>query len=172
MRLVLKITSVVLALLATLLVIAFFLPNQYSIEHATEIVVNRDTCLVMLRSPQTWSIWMSPEEENKDKKRYIEFKADAEMIASGLNGRFTQDNLIHQTSMDTIWIESSPAGSLIHWKSVWPCAFPFGRYAGLIYKLDWEEQVQQRLNALQKYLDESTLGPPVQLDQEEAIQDQ
>ncbi len=172
MRLVLKITSVVLALLATLLVIAFFLPNQYSIEHATEIVVNRDTCLAMLRSPQTWSIWMSPEEENKDEKRYIEFKADAEMIARGLNGRFTQDNLINQTSMDTIWIESSPAGCLIHWKSVWPCAFPFGRYAGLIYKLDWEEQVQQRLNALQKYLDESTLGPPVQLDQEEAIQDQ
>jgi hypothetical protein len=38
--------------------------------------------------------------------------------------------------------------------------------------MDWERQVQQRLNALQKYLDESTLGPPVQLDQEEAIQDQ
>jgi hypothetical protein len=172
MRFVLKITSVILALVATLFAIAFFLPNRYSTEHTTEISVNRDTCLIRLRNPQTWSIWMSPDEENKIKKRNIEFTADAELIASGLNGRFTQDNLIHQTSIDTIWIESSPAGSLIRWKSVWPCELPFGRYAGLLNKLDWERQAQQRLNALQKYLDESTLGPPIQLNQDEAIQDQ
>lgn len=173
MRLIIKISSIVLALVATLLAIAFFLPPHYSIEYTTEIAVNRDTCFAKLRNAQTWLIWKSNDESgNEDKKTPIDFKADEQLIEGGLNGKFTEKKEIQYTSIDTITLDTSPAGGLIHWKSELICEYPLGRFTGLFYRTYWEGKVQQRLDALQKYLDESTLGPPVQLDQEEAIQDQ
>jgi len=161
-----------LALVATLLAIAFFLPPNYSIEYTSEIAVNRDTCLTKLRNAQTWSIWKPVELENQANNTAATFKADEHLIEEGLNGEFTQKQVVQHTSIDTIRVDTSPAGSLIHWKSVLICEYPLGRFTGLFYRTNWENQVQQRLNAFQKYIDESTLGPPVQIDQEEAIKDQ
>jgi hypothetical protein len=172
MRLIIKISSVLLAFVATLLVIAFFLPPHYTIEYTSEIAVNRDTCLTMLRSAQTWSIWNSDELENHSKDMHIDFNVDERLVEGGVNGKFTMKQLVQHASIDTIRVETSPVGSLIHWKSVLLCEYPLGRFSGLFYRTKWGNQVQQRLNAFQKYMDESTLGPPLQLNQEEAIKDQ
>jgi hypothetical protein len=172
MRIVFKIISVFLALALTLLAISFFLPAHYSVEHSTEISVNPDSCLASMRSPQTWSHWMlNRSDEGVESSNRI-FKPDAQFVHSGLSGNIFEEGIIRRFSVDTIWVEASPAGSIVRWKSKLQFDFPVGRFVGLFSRRDFDKQVQMQLDSLQKYLDESTLGAPVRIDQTEAIGDQ
>ncbi len=171
MRIVFKITSVLLALALTLLAISFFLPAHYSVEHSTEISVNPDSCLASMRSPQTWSHWMlNSSDEGVESSNRI-FQPDAQFVHSGLSGKIFEEGILSRFSVDTIWVEGSPAGSIVRWKSELQFDFPVGRFVGLFSRKDFEKQVQMQLDALQKYLDESTLGAPVELNQEKAVED-
>ena len=172
MRTMLKILAIFLAFVAMLCGIAYFLPASYSIEHTTEIAVQPDTCINRLRSSQTWDLWNVERSGKSTGREAILFEPDKQQIQAGVNGKFTRRAIAKQISFDTIWVDECPAGSIIRWKSAVQCNFPIGRIIGLLNRNEFDTQVNQQLDAFQRFMDESTLGPPVELNQEKAVEDQ
>jgi hypothetical protein len=166
MRYFLKIVATFLAFVAMLLAIAYLLPASYTVEETTEIAVHPDTCINRLHNAQTWNLW-----RKADGPDSIAFEPDKPMIPKGLSGVFTRNLNIKQVSIDTVWVDECPAGSVIRWRSEVRCDFPIGRITGLFNRGTIGKQVKEQLDIFQRYLDESTLGPPVKIDQEEAVCD-
>ena len=172
MRTMLKILAILLAFVTMLCGIAYFLPAVYTIEHSTEIAVEPDTCINRLRSSQTWDLWNVERSGKSTGREAILFEPDKQQIQPGVNGKFTRRAIATQISFDTIWVDECPAGSIIRWKSAVQCNFPIGRIIGLLNRNDFDTQVKQQLDAFERFMDESTLGPPVELNQEKAVEDQ
>lgn len=171
MRTMLKILAILIAFVAMLCGIAYFLPASYSIEHTTEIAVQPDTCINRLRNKQTWDLWNVERSGKSTGREAILFEPDKQQIQAGVNGKFTRRAIVKQISFDTIWVDECPAGSIIRWKSAVQCNFPIGRIIGLLNRNEFDTQVNQQLGAFQRFMDESTLGPPVELNQEKAVED-
>lgn len=171
MRIVVKIISVLAAFAVTMLAIAFFLPSYYLSEYSVEVAVNSDSCLSLLRSNANWSSWMVESSDGSKKMKREQFHPDAQFVQKGINGSIMHGGTIHLVSVDTIWVEDFSGGTLVHWQSKLLCDFPFERLVGWFSRPEWENGVKNSLEEFQKFADESTIGPPVKINQAEAIED-
>lgn len=167
MRLIRKILLILLAFVAMVLCIAWFLPATFTVDATIDINQSLEESEQEFSETENWSEWIDwklTDSAESDMKAlsFVPLPGKGEHIFSGT---LLQISPVEVASKETWSFEATETGSRIHWTSSGTLEYPLGRIYGLVLPEFRRTEMQARLDSLRNFLESASNVPPQPLQQ-------
>ncbi len=172
MRLIRKSLLILLAFIAMVLAVAWFIPADFSIESSIEVNQPLIETQNEFSDPEAWKEWTNWKinDSVQTDETVLAFIPVPGMGDAGFSGKLYQFKPVEVISEELWSFESGETGSKINWKSSGTLSYPLGRIYGLFFSEIRRSEMEARLDSLRNYLESTIDVPPAPLDQPATLQ--
>jgi hypothetical protein len=172
MRLIRKLLLILLAFIAMVLGLAFFIPAEFKVEASIDVNQSVTETKNEFSDPDTWKEWTNWKinDSAKTDETNLAFIPVPGMGDAGFSGKLYQFKPVEVISEEHWSFEAGETGSKINWKSTGSLSYPLGRIYGLVFSDFRRSEMEAQLDSLRNFLESSIDVPPTPLDQPATLQ--
>jgi hypothetical protein len=167
MRFIRKTLVILLAFVAMVLVVAWFIPADFNIQASIDVNQPIAETKTEFSDPESWKEWTNWKinDSVKTEETTLAFIPVPGMGDAGFSGKLYQFKPFEVVSEENWTFEVGETGCKINWKSTGTLSYPIGRIFGLFFSDTRRSEMESRLDSLRNYLESSIDVPPIPINE-------